>query len=112
MAHQGVCSFLSFHFKINLSLEQKSSSIAAWPLVLSECGIRYFRPRVLLKRNLQKVYNPATGCADPQLRKNDKTPSTCKIQTEWVPWLQNPVPYSNAGFQIRNALDSVVLLNE
>ena len=36
----------------------------------------------------------------------------CKIQTEWVPWLQNPIPYSNAGCQIRNALDSVVLLNE
>ena len=38
------------------------------------------------------------------------TCSDCKIQTKWVPWLQNPAPYNNAGFQIRNALDSVVLL--
>ena len=35
----------------------------------------------------------------------------CKIQTEWVPWLQNPAPYNNAGFQIRNALDPVVLFS-
>ena len=35
----------------------------------------------------------------------------CKIQTEWVSWLKNPAPYNNAGFQIRNALDSVVLFS-